>query len=459
MIRIYSVKSLRRRILVATFGSLIFFLLLAGIALDKAFQRVIRSNIEDKLQNLAFSLLTSTHLDAEGKVVVPQNRLQSELTVPESGLIALIVDRKGEIMWRSPSSLGENLPLFSPIAPGVSDFLHNKYMPKLPFIYSFGSVWGNGDVYDRYLTFVVVQYKDTYYHQIKDYRETIVQWLGGGSILILLIHMIIILLSLRPLKRVVKEIDAIEDGSSEHIQGNYPSELSLLTNRINLFIHNEREQLTRYRHGLDDLAHSLKTPLAVIRGMEHAEALNQHETRLLQEQVGRMSDIIDYQLKRAANVGRHTLGADHTPLCPIIEKTFASLDKVYADKHIQPRIICEEGLIFPGDKDDLYEIVGNISDNAYKWAKSVVHISCKIKPANQKDECAYLIFTVGDDGPGFSLASQQQITERGVRADEEVPGQGIGLAVVQNIVRSYKGELRTGKSAFGGALIELSFPL
>ena len=459
MIRVYSVKSLRRRILVATFGSILFFLLLAGIALDKAFQRIIRGNIEDKLQNLAFSLLTSTHLDAEGKVVVPQHRLQSELTVPESGLIALIIDRKGQILWRSPSSLGENLPLFSPVAPGIRDFQHNKYKPKLPFIYSFGSVWGNGDIYDRYLTFVVVEYKDTYYHQIKDYRETIVQWLGGGSILILLIHLIIILGSLRPLKRVVREIDAIEDGSSDHIQGNYPSELSVLTKRINRFIRNEREHLTRYRHGLDDLAHSLKTPLAVIRGMEHAEALNQHETRLLQEQVGRMTDIIDYQLKRAANVGRHTLGADHTPLCPIIEKTFSSLGKVYADKHIEHRITCKEGLFFSGDKDDLYEIIGNISDNAYKWAKSRVHITCELRPANKKDDQVYLIFTVEDDGPGFSLASQQQITERGVRADEEVPGQGIGLAVVQNIVRSYKGELQTGKSDLGGAMIKLSFPL
>lgn len=459
MIRVYYVKSLRRRILVATFGSILFFLLLAGIALDKAFQRVVRGNIEDNLQNLAFSLLTSTHLDTEGKVVVPKNRLQSELTVPESGLIALIIDRSGQILWRSPSSLGENLPLFSPVAPGVRDFQHNKYKPKLPFIYRFGSVWGNGDIYDRYLTFVVVEYKGTYYHQIKDYRETIVQWLGGGSILILLIHLIIILGSLRPLKRVVKEIDAIEDGSSDHIQGNYPSELSVLTKRINRFIHNEREQLTRYRHGLDDLAHSLKTPLAVIRGMEHDEALNQHETRLLQEQVGRMTDIIDYQLKRAANIGRHTLSTDHTPLCPIIEKTFSSLDKVYADKLIQHRISCKKDLLFPGDKDDLYEIIGNISDNAYKWAKSTVSICCELIPEDKKNQRAYLIFTVEDDGPGFSLASQQQITERGVRADEEVPGQGIGLAVVQNIVRSYKGELHTGKSKLGGALIRLSFPL
>jgi len=458
LIRFYAVHSLRRRILAATFGSILFFLLLAGIALDKAFQRVIRGNIEENLHNLAFSLLTSTHLGVDGAVIIPQQRLQSELTVPESGLIALILDRKGEIVWRSPSSLGENLPLFTPQTPGMSAFKHNKYKPEQPFIYSYGSVWGNGDIYDRYLTFVVVQYKHGYYQQIKEYRESLIQWLGGGSLLILLIHMIIILGSLRPLKRVVREIDAIEDGSSDHIQGNYPSELALLTRGINRFIRNEREQLARYRHGLDDLAHSLKTPLAVIRGMEHTK-LDAGKSILLQEQVGRMSDIIDYQLKRAASAGQHTLGSDQTPLCPIIQKTFASLDKVYADKHIQHQINCETDLIFPGDKDDLYEIVGNISDNAYKWADSRVHFGCRVQQPEDKNGPTSLVFTVEDDGPGFSLSSQQQITERGVRADEEVPGQGIGLAVVQNIVRNYKGELHTGSSELGGALIELSFPV
>jgi len=456
MISFFTVNSLRRRLLFATFGTTLFFMALAGVALDKAFQRVIRNNIEDSMKTLTVSLITSTHPNPRGKVVIPMNRLQSELTVPRSGLIALVIDRRGDIMWRSPSSLGENLPLVDPVAPGVTDFQHNKYEPALPFIYSFGSAWENQGFSDPYLTFVVIQHKTAYLQQIKDYRETLFQWLGGGSLLILLIYLGIILRSLKPLQRVVKEIDAIEDGNSEHIQGHYPDELEFLTQRINRFIQNEREQLARYRHGLDDLAHSLKTPLAVIQGMGHIDS--QHsDAQLLQEQVARMSDIIDYQLKRAASAGRHTLGTDHTPPCPIIGKIFSSLDKVYANKQIKHQIACSDSLIFPGDKDDLYEIIGNISDNAYKWARSMVSIRCELQKQHKKDK-NWLVFTVEDDGPGFSLASQQQITERGVRADEEVPGQGIGLAVVQNIVRSYHGELLTGKSDLGGAMITLKFP-
>jgi two-component system sensor histidine kinase PhoQ len=456
MAKLFAVNSLRRRILVATYGTILFFLLLAGVALDNAFQRVIRSNIKDKLQNFTFSLLASARLDRFGHLTIPQHLLPNDVKIPKSGLIALVIDENGAIEWRSPSSLGENLPLFTSVKPGTTDFESNKRDFEQPFVYRFGTIWGNGQYTDKLFTFVVVEHKDAYFKQIKDYRETIIQWLGGGSLLILLVHGILLLRELRPLKRVVSEIDAIEKGSSDHISGQYPSELDLLTRRINQFIHNEREQLARYRHALDDLAHSLKTPLAVIRGLQQEGKSEQSHSQLLNEQLARMTDIIDYQLKRAASAGgRNTLGANQIPLRPILDKTLSSLDKVYADKQIQHQITCDETLMFLGDKDDLYEIIGNISDNAYKWANNTISIDCAIK---QDRDTQWLTITIQDDGTGFSLASEQQITQRGVRADEQVPGQGIGLAVVQNIVRSYGGKLRTDKSNLGGALIELSFP-
>ncbi len=449
-------RSLRRRILVATFGTILFFLILAGVALDNAFQRVIRSNTQEKLQNLTFSLLASARLDQYGHLTIPQHLLPNDVKVPRSGLIALVINQEGAVEWRSPSSLGENLPLFNALKPGTSDFEPNKHQPREPFVYRFGSIWSNAQYQDKRFTFVLVEYKQAYYQQIKDYRETIIQWLGGGSLLILLVHGILILRELRPLKRVVSELDAIEKGSSDHISGQFPSELAALTQRINQFIHKEREQLSRYRHGLDDLAHSLKTPLAVMRNLLQEGQGEKIHPELLNEQIGRMTDIIDYQLKRAASAGRDTLGVNQVPLCPVIEKTLSSLDKVYIEKHIRHQVHFDKMLLFPGDKDDLYEIIGNITDNAYKWADSIIRVDCSIRRDKQGN---WLTILVEDDGPGFSLASEKQITERGVRADEQVPGQGIGLAVVQNIVRSYEGHLRTDRSHLGGALIELRFPV
>jgi len=456
MEKMFAVNSLRRRILVATFGTILFFLLLAGVALDNAFERVVRRNVKDTMQNLTYSLLASAQLGRNGHLTIRQGLLPNDIKIPKSGLIALVIDHVGMIEWRSPSSLGENLPLFEPLEPGKADFETHRYDASQPFIYRFGTVWGSNQSTERRFTFIVLERKTAYLQQIQDYRRTIVQWLGGGSLLILLLHGIFILRELRPLKRVVKEIDAIEKGSSDHISGDYPTELEILTRRINQFIHNEREQLLRYRHGLDDLAHSLKTPLAVIRGLQQKESVKQNQSGLLNEQIARMADIIDYQLKRAASAGRNTLGANQVPLAPVINKTLSSLNKVYADKQIEHRIDCDEKLVFPGDKDDLYEIIGNLSDNAYKWAKTLVSVDCTIR---QQEDTPWLTITVQDDGPGFSMDSVKQITQRGVRADEQVPGQGIGLAVVQSIVHSYDGILRTDRSELGGALIELGFPL
>jgi two-component system sensor histidine kinase PhoQ len=454
--KILAVNSLRRRILVATSATILFFLILAGVALDNAFQRVIRHNVKVKLQNLTFTLLSSAILDASGHLSIPLQLLPNDVKIPKSGLTALIVDQSGSIEWRSPSSLGENLPLFSSLSPGKTEFEANKGNRRLPFIYRFGTVWGNAQGQDRLFTFIVLESKDAYQTQIKNFRETIIQWLGGGSLLILLFHFILLLRELRPLKRVVQEIDDMEKGVSDHIRGDYPNELALLTRRINQFIRNEREQLVRYRHGLDDLAHSLKTPLAVIRGLQQEGLSGQAQSLQLEEQIMRMTDIIDYQLKRAASAGRATLGTNQTPLWPILNKTLTSLQKVYADKNIEHQINCDTHLAFPGDKDDIYEIIGNVCDNAYKWAKNQVVVGCTLAT---HDNPPMLTITIEDDGPGFSPASEQNITQRGVRADEQVPGQGIGLAVVQSIVRSYDGELETGTSKFGGALIKLSFPV
>lgn len=456
MTNIFSLHSLRRRILFATVGTIIFFLLLAGVALDKAFQRTIRNNIASQLQTQTFSLLALAEKNEQRQFEIPSALIPSDMVIPESGLYALIINHLGNIIWRSPSALGEIFPSLEPMSAGASDFVHNKYNNKLPFIYRFGSAWESEQNTDDFLTFILVQNKSSYLRQIKNYQETLFQWLGGGALFILLIQGWIVIWQLRPLKRVVTEIDAIEQGKSHQISGHYPTELAILTRRINQFIVNERTQLKRYRNGLDDLAHSLKTPLAVIRSLKLNNHKADHQDIQLNEQISRMCEIIDYQLKRATSSGTNTLGAKSTLIFPVIEKTLHALDKVYKDKSISYHIDCAKNLHFRGDKDDLYEIIGNLCDNAFKWAQSTVWV--KVTNADEQiNACATI--TIKDDGAGFSNQSKQQLTQRGVRADEQMPGQGIGLAVVQNIVQAYQGTLRIDNHAKGGALIEINFPL
>lgn len=405
---------------------------------------------------MTFALLAAAELDSNAIFrIIPKQLPQIGITIPGSGLIAMIINQDSEIIWRSPSALGETLPVLTPLNPGKALFNPNKEKRLAPFVYSFGSVWGNDVVDDQYLTFSFIQSKDSYLRQIKGYREILIQWLGGGALLIFILHGIVVLRELRPLSRVVKEIDKIESGQSEQISEGYPDELAHLTRRINRFIKNERAQLQHYRHGLDDLAHSLKTPLAVIRGIE-GESESDKNSKQLRQQVDRMTDIIDYQLKRASSAGKRTLGQSSIEVAPIIESTGNSLQKVYADKGIEFNFTCDKKAFFRGDKDDLYEMVGNLSDNAFKWAKKQVTISCNL--VRTKSKANALLIRVEDDGPSISEEMRKFITKRGVRADEQTPGQGLGLSVINSILEATEGSLSIGRSDLGGAKIQLELP-
>ncbi len=453
--------SLRRRILATTFITFIVVLLFAGYALDKAFQRVVRSNTHSQLKNLTYALLASADISPGGEILIPPQLPQSDITIPESGRYAVIVDNTGKPVWRSPSSLGVHLEQLQPLAPGHADFEPNKDFSEKPFIFRFGTVWGAEGLDDIFLTFVYIQDKSQYREQIGGYRETLVQWLSAGAILLLLIHGWILLLELRPLARIVREIDDIDQGRSLSIKGQYPAELARLSQRINGFIQKERSLLDGYRHSLDDLAHSLKTPLAVIRGMDHTER-DDHNGNELREQLDRMTEIIDYQLKRAATAGQTSLAKTQTELMPVVTRIRSSLLKVYADKAVECSLEGDDALRFPGDKDDCYEVVGNLCDNAFKLCKRQVSIHCYIEKEaliSAHPERKKLIINIEDDGPGISEQLSKEITRRGVRGDLQTPGQGIGLAVVQNILRPYGGSLSFHNSSLGGALVKVDIPL
>ncbi len=408
---------------------------------------------------MTYALLASAEINQLGQILIPPQLPQNDINTPDSGRYAAIINKEGTALWRSPSSLGENLSMLQPLQPGYAHFEPHKYEHRKPFIFRFGSVWGLPSGQDIFLTFAFVQSKTQYHRAINGYRETLVKWLGGGVLVTLLFHGLVLMRELRPLGRVVHEVEQIEKGESLSIKGDYPAELALLSQRINAFIEKERAQTDSYRHAVDDLAHSLKTPLAVIRGMDlsntsEAKTTPHNQTPLLLEQLDRMSEIIDYQLKRAAAAGKATMQSKRTAISPILRKTVASLQKVYADKQVETTLNCEEGIDFPSDKDDLYEILGNLIDNAFKLCKTRVNVNCyRQTNKHQKSE---LIIEIGDDGPGIGDEIRQEITHRGVRGDQQMPGQGIGLAVVQAIVRSYGGSMSIDNSPLGGALIRLT---
>ncbi|MDH3508435.1 MAG: ATP-binding protein, partial [Gammaproteobacteria bacterium] len=222
-----------------------------------------------------------------------------------------------------------------------------------------------------------------------------------------------------------------------------------LAGNLNALIDTERRRQARYRNTLDDLAHSLKTPLAVMRTLlgDSGRTETAEDAELIQA-VDRMEERVTYQLRRARASGATGLGMEPVKVAPVLDDLKLTLDKVYRDKAISAEVAASSNVVFLGDAGDFTEIAGNIIENAYKYGRARVRVRAW-------NEDGSLRLTVEDDGPGISPGEAEALIERGSRADESVPGQGIGLAVVREIADLYQGQLTVGESDLGGAKIDL----
>jgi two-component system sensor histidine kinase PhoQ len=257
---------------------------------------------------------------------------------------------------------------------------------------------------------------------------------------------------LAPVRRMEREIHEVEEGTSVQLGGGYPRELSGVAGNLNALLVGERTRVQRYRDTLGNLAHSLKTPLAVMRSSLSPGA----GAETLSGEIDRMNGIIEHQLKRAAASGGALLGAAPVEIAQVASELRAALLRVYARKDLAIELAVAPGVAFIGDRGDLTEMLGNLLDNACKWCRSRVRLSASADPTAQARLRLNLI--VEDDGPGISAADRARVLERGVRADEKVPGHGLGLAMVQDTVDLYGGVLMIDASALGGARFALRLP-
>jgi two-component system sensor histidine kinase PhoQ len=437
--------SLNQRMILSASLVLAIFVALATLALDRAFYESARSARQERLLGQAYLLIAAAEVDGQGKLSMPSSLSEARFSLPGSGLYAHIADRNGQLVWRSPSSLGVAAPFQTRLAAGDKRFdVGQSY-----FVQSLGVNWAVGQQHFSF-TFSVSEDLAEFNAQIRHYRQSLWGWLAALAVLLLLAQVAVLRWGLRPLRGVARELNAIESGRQEKLQGVYPKEIKRLTDNLNSLIQHERAQQVRYRNALGDLAHSLKTPLAVMRG-----ALSGDQSQLpatIEDQVARMDSIVAYQLQRAATSGMKNPMATPIQILPIMEKIVAALNKVHHEKGVSTEISVPDSVTFPGDEGDLMELLGNLIDNAYKWCRQKVKISAVARDGR-------LIITIEDDGPGIEPSQAKTILQRGVRADEAVPGHGIGLAIVRDIVEAYQGAIEAGRSSLGGAMIRIDFPL
>jgi two-component system sensor histidine kinase PhoQ len=262
---------------------------------------------------------------------------------------------------------------------------------------------------------------------------------------------------LQPTRRIATELGRVERGEQEQLSTDYPLELKRLSRSMNDFIDSERNSLKRYRNTLADLAHSLKTPLAVVRSQLESGADGKEFRWTVLEQIGRMDQIVAYQLSRAATSGHSTFAA---PILiePHAEEIVSGLEKVYSTKNILCEFDIDPRAQFYGEEGDLLELLGNLLENAFKWAKHRVLLTARVIPGAPGERRNGLIFMVEDDGPGVPEDKVEHLLQRGVRGDERVQGHGIGLAIVQDLLKAYRGHLNVSRSEnLGGAAFTARF--
>ena len=271
--------------------------------------------------------------------------------------------------------------------------------------------------------------------------------LGAGMAVAVLVQVI---LGLRPLKIMQSRLDDIHAGRAERMVGDYPSEIEPLVENLNVLLENNAAVIARARTHAGNLAHALKTPLAILQN--EAPKMRDDRHKIVTEQIQAMNELITRHLSRARAAGGFGVPGLVSDLGEITYVLKRTLERIYIDKNIQVSLVNTRGLSVMAERQDMEEMLGNLMDNACKWAKSRVRVS-----GNKNTSDGFLI--IEDDGPGVPDDKLAEVLGRGKRLDEATPGSGLGLSIVTDLAELYHGSLELGRSEMGGMKAILRLPL
>ncbi len=437
-------NSLSFRLSISSAFVLTAFFYLVTFVLEQSYRESTEKALKEKLQIHIYSLLSVAELVDNGELKMPTILREPRFSNPGSGLYATIKQADNVLKWRSLSTVGIELPSSDRLKPGEAIFEKGG---DGRFFLSYAVIWENEAGLEQYYIFTVAEDDLFVSSQVEHFRDTLRAWLLFIGIFLVLIQFLVLRWSLKPLRSIVEDLDEIESGNKSRLDGEYPSELRGLAGNLNVLITSERAHLERYRNTLADLAHSLKTPLAILTGCIEPDVANK---KTATEQISRMKTIVEYHLQKAAAKGQKQLTGE-IDLSIILEKIILSLKKVYCDKKINFSYNQNDNCMMYCEEGDIYEIAGNLLDNAAKWCENNVKVS--LTNLDKEDNSQFsVVLQIEDDGPGIPKDKLDTILQRGVRADEHIQGHGIGMAVVNELTELLDGKLVAGKSEILGGM-------
>jgi signal transduction histidine kinase len=255
---------------------------------------------------------------------------------------------------------------------------------------------------------------------------------------------------LEPLRRIESALAAIRIGAARRLEGHFPYEISTLADELNALLDHDEALVERARTHVGNLAHGLKTPLSVLTN--EAARRDGPLAELVARQVTQMRRLVDHHLARARAMATGSVLGARTEVAPVLGDLQRTLLRIYAPRALAIEVDCAAGLAFRGARQDLEEMLGNLLDNACKWATHSVVVRVA-------QEAARLSMTIEDDGPGLPADRRAEVLERGRRLDERVPGSGLGLAIVADIAELYRGTIALDRAPAGGLRVRLELPV
>lgn len=434
-------QSLRGRLLVSATLLLIVFLAVMGVGLNNAFKQSVFSNAEDALRNQIVLLLSN--LDVfDNKLIVSSELLEPRLSQPDSDLYAQISTPDDGVVWNSLSSMDMKMPV---LLGSLGEF---QFYPQFVWPEQEEGVYGMSlnvewetEQGDLPFTIQMAEKTIAYQERLRAYQRQVLIWMVVlvGSLLALLLSLLT--WALKPLVRVTKQVAEIEQGTRQRFDEDYPDEVSRLTQNLNQLLNVEEQRISRQKEVLGNLAHSLKTPVAILKGFKYSE-INKTD---VEHQLESIQNIIDYQLQSASAVGRRRF-AKAIEIETATNKILNSLNKLYKHKSLNVKVDIRRGIQFYGDEGDWMELCGNLLENAFKWADSEVSIKVENQTSADQSTRKNTMLVVSDDGPGIDDERKNAILKRGVRLDSQTPGHGLGLSIVKGIVDAYEGRLSINKN-------------
>jgi two-component system sensor histidine kinase PhoQ len=428
--------SITRRLLIISAVMLAAFLGIAAYALDRAYINASNTALSQRLEAHAYTLLADAQDGPQGELSMPTQSSDPRFNQLDSGYQASIIELPKRVIWRSASIQDKILTASADLKIGQTQL----FIDDLSAHYEQVIAWEDFSNKEHIYSIVISMDIAPHLAEQASFRSTLWQWLSFTGIGLLITLIIAVRWGLRPLNEIPGHIQALEKGDVDMLSDDVASELKPLTQQINALLAQMHRRHERIRHAMSDMAHSLKTPLALMRSQ-----LNSDETEI-NRQIDEVDRMIRYYRQRATLAGTDQFGSLSKPYA-IAQRIAQSLEKVHRDKSLQISLAIPHDLECRADEGDLYELFGNLLENAAKYAQQVIQVSY----SNQT-------WRISDDGPGISADDIERVLQRGQRADEQRPGQGIGLAVAKAIIEQYDGEIKIHQSELGGAEIQFSLP-